>query len=33
MNIATPAPATTQSSSDSRAGLRDKIAIRNLEFF
>ena len=33
MNIATPAPATTQSSSDSRTGLRDKIAIRNLEFF
>jgi phosphate transport system ATP-binding protein len=35
MNIATPAPATTQSpaSSESRTGLRDKIAIRNLEFF
>jgi phosphate transport system ATP-binding protein len=35
MNIATPAAATTQSpaSSESRTGLRDKIAIRNLEFF
>jgi phosphate transport system ATP-binding protein len=35
MNLATPAPATTQASAspESRAGLRDKIAIRNLEFF
>jgi phosphate transport system ATP-binding protein len=35
MNIATPAAATTQSpaSSESHTGLRDKIAIRNLEFF
>jgi phosphate transport system ATP-binding protein len=35
MNVATPAPATTQASAstESRAGLRDKIAIRNLEFF
>jgi phosphate transport system ATP-binding protein len=35
MNVATPAPAATHASasSESRAGLRDKIAIRNLEFF
>src|SRR5204862_4250417 len=33
MSIAAPTPTSTQPSPESRTGLRDKIAIRNLEFF